>query len=138
MVRQADNVEFLSDFSQWIRDECADSDELTLTDLDYVFKNRKYMIMFALEEKCYMEKMRYAQMRTFKEIDQMLRIAAPRIGYTYWGFYLIQFSETLPISGAFLNGNKITIEQLINHLNCYKKFCRPLTENDWRDSRFLK
>ncbi len=137
MVRQADNAEFLSDFSQWIRDECADSNELTVTDLDYVIKNRNRMIMFVLEAKCYMKKMHYGQMRTFIQIDKMLRRSASLIGYTYWGFYIVQFPETLPAPGMLLNGNKITANQFIDHMNCYKRFCRPLTENDWYDDRFL-
>ena len=139
MVRKADNPELLTNFGLWIRNNCAPSTELTLTNLDYFIKNRGINpnILILFEEKCKMDKLHYGQMQLFKNLDEIIRTAAPLLGYDYWGFYLLQLPEYSPEEGMLLNGEEITVDQLINHINGYVPVVAPFLANDWYDPKFL-
>jgi hypothetical protein len=88
------------------------------------FKARHLML---LEEKQNGGVVHHAQRLIFALLDRTLRLAAPEVGYDYWGCYVLRFAAgaTMPDTGMTLNARLVTAEQLQAHLNFEQRLCAP-------------
>lgn len=129
-MRSVLNESQITPFGHWIRQYLRSSgDGLSVTNLDYVFEDFRARKLLLLEEKQSGGHLQHAQKLTFAVIDQCARGMAERLGYDYWGFFVLTFPSgtTMPGPGMRLNGHLITAEQLQAHLNFQQRFCAPLT-----------
>jgi len=145
MTREAIHAEEFTPFGLWVKEKLRDSRRakngraagLCVTNLDYVFESFKPIAatharrcIMLVEEKQNGASLQTGQQLTFHLLDKALRIAMPQLNYDYWGFYLLSFSGlgTSPSDDAAmsLNGNRITEQELIDHLDFYKRFCEPM------------
>lgn len=129
MTRSVGDKDQFTPFGLWIREYLKDSREgLCVTNLDYVFEDFKRKKIMLLEEKQSGGRIGNGQMLTFDVLDYCLSVVAPRKGYEYWGFFILQFPRgaTMPGPGMTLNGYKVTCEELQKHLNFESRFCDGL------------
>lgn len=128
IMRKPQRKEDFTPFGLWIPENCKSSrDGLSVSNLDYVFEDFKKKRLMLVEEKRYNGALYHAQRLTFKVLDKMLRQVARSHGYDYWGFYLVVLAKELPEDGVRLNGNPVSVDQLIKHLNFEVKACDPMT-----------
>lgn len=103
-----------TEFGQWLRDQ-KDIDSCfgyVATNIDFVWSNHKTEDYLLLEEKRYMQPIKFYQERIFKRIN-----SNNSIDPKYHGFYLLQFERTSPLDGkVFLNHNEISTSDLIGFL----------------------
>lgn len=98
--------EGFSDFMYKFRVEA--NHGFTFIDIDTILRNYEKQTFALLEIKCKQAPLSYAQSKIFKEIDFFLRRGVSN-GWTYVGFYLLQFENTSFETGkAFLNGQEVT------------------------------
>jgi hypothetical protein len=127
MTRAANDIARFTPFSRWVRKYCKDSKKgLSLTNLDFIMVEYKQKKVFMLEEKQYMSDLKTGQRIIFQLVDGVFREHFQRIGYDYWGFFLIQLPKERPEEGMKLNYKEITSEQLKQHIDFEKKFCESL------------
>lgn len=118
----------------WVRQYLRDSsDGLSVTNLDFIIEDFKHKKIQLLEEKQQGGNLHRGQLLTFNVLDQCLEKVAPRVGYEYCGFFVLQFPKgaTMPGPGMKMNGQTITNEQLRDHLNFTTMFCEPF-QLPWR------
>lgn len=103
-----------TEFGLWLREQ-KDIDSgfgYVTTNIDFVWANYKTDDYMLLEEKRFMQPIKFYQERIFKRIHQN-----QSIDEKYHGFYLIQFEKTSPLDGKiFLNNNEISTSELIDFL----------------------
>lgn len=120
MLRPVRHPENFTPTGLWIRDHL--SPHMGVTNLDYVLhrqQGNRHLVQM-IEEKRYRARLTPSQERTFRLLDEILK------GYPYvdyWGFHLLQLKKELPEDGAWLNGQPITVAELIKQGN----FERPDT-----------
>ncbi|MBL7816002.1 MAG: hypothetical protein JNL70_13380 [Saprospiraceae bacterium] len=98
--------EGFSDFMYKFRVEA--NDGFTFIDIDTILRNHKRQTFALLEIKCKAAPLSYAQGKIFNEIHEFLKRGSC-CGWTYVGFYLLQFENTSFENGkAFLNGTEVS------------------------------
>ena len=113
-------------FGLFLRQHCRDSQlGLCVTNIDYVLEEFRSKKLQIIEEKSNGGSVGSGQGKTFEVIHQALRVAAPRIGYEYWGIFVLRFPRgiDIPGPGMMLNDRPITVEQLVDHCNFKQQFC---------------
>jgi hypothetical protein len=128
-VRDVLNQSQFTPFGLWIRQYLKDSRKgLCVTNLDYVVEDFKRNRIMLLEEKQSGGVMHRGQAMTFRVLDYAMARRSEKLGYEYWGFYVLQFppKATMPGPGMTLNNQSITCEELQSHLNFEEKFCDPV------------
>jgi hypothetical protein len=94
--------------------------------MDYVIDQYKMRKLMIVEEKRFEAELANAQKQIIALMDHAFRQYLPTIGYEYWGFYLLQLDAEIPEQGSRLNGQILTVQDLIRHLNFERKFCEPM------------
>lgn len=98
--------EAFSDFMYKFRSDA--NKGFVFIDIDAIFRNYERQTIALLEVKCKQADFSYAQKKTFNEMDEFLKRGVC-CGWTYKGFFLLQFEHTSFDNGAaFLNGQLIT------------------------------
>jgi hypothetical protein len=83
----------------------------TFIDIDTILRNYEKQTFALLEIKCRQANLSYAQKKIFNEMDEFLKRGSC-CGWTYIGFYLLQFEGTSFDDGAaWLNGQLITADE---------------------------
>ena len=113
-------------FSQWIRNNLPSSRRpscFTVFDVDFVLRNYSTNRLALLEVKCKGRKPEGGQKLTMQLIDEIMRLGTPARNehygimseqWTYCGYWLLQFENTMPDDGRiWLNGYELTEQQLI-------------------------
>jgi hypothetical protein len=127
-MRHAGNKDHFTPFGIWIQEYLKSSSAgLAVTTLDYVLEDFKARRLMLLEEKQNGGIVHQAQRLTFALLDRTLRLAAPEVGYDYWGCYVLRFAvgAAMPGPGMTLKDRLVTAEQLQAHLNFEQRFCAP-------------
>jgi hypothetical protein len=142
MTRQLENEGFGTPFGEWIRKNCKDSkcnqdgtEALTVSNIDYVLYDYKMNAMMLLEEKHGIQtEIPYGQRCIYRKLDEIIRLYALRQNkdipepyqFKFWGTYVLNMDGGLPHDGMLLNGQPITVQQLIDHLNFHQQAVKPL------------
>ena len=127
-MREAKRRSSFTDFGLWIKDELRE--DMSVTDIDYVFSDYKKERFMLVEEKCKLSKIEKGQAHVFERINDIFNCKQNINGQKYHGFYVIQFPQTLPTDdGTLLNGYHVNIKQLIDHLNFTIKHCDRIDFN---------
>ena len=127
-MRSVLNQDQFTPFGLWIRQYLPKSEDgISVTNLDYIiedFRNKKIML---LEEKSNGGKLHRAQCLTFEVLDRVLFHNAPKLGYEYWGMFILQFPHgcDMPGPGMKLNDMVISAEKLQAHLSFKDKAVEP-------------
>jgi len=150
MTRQLEHEGFGTPFGKWIRQNCKSStgndEALVVSNLDYVLYDYRTKHLMLLEEKFGLyTPLAIGQLNVFKQLDECLRRSMlwqndhqissgegqppapdPKFRLKYWGFFVLNLEGGLPHDGMLLNGEAITIEQLIRHLNFHEQVVGPM------------
>ena len=108
-----------TEFGLWLREQKKIDSSLgyVATNIDYVWRNYKTGHWMLIEEKRHMAKVKRWQ----REIFNLLAWCSKHHP-KFHGFHVLQFENTSPKDGEiFLDGRKITKEQLINFLRFKEK-----------------
>lgn len=144
MTREATHKERMTPFALWIREKCREARTgLSVTNLDFhieVFTDRSKKNYILVEEKMHCGLLSYGQAVQFQHLDICERLHAAKYGNDYWGFYLVQFSNTGPDDSdrILINGQPVTADQLREHINGDKKAAEGLhggRKQEWQ--RFI-
>jgi len=115
--------------SRWIRANLPSSKRpscFTVFDVDFVLRNYDTRRLALVELKCYQCERSPGQRLTMELIDETMRLGTlarnehygvQSMAWTYCGYWLLQLEYTRPDEGRiWLNGHKLTEEQLKHHL----------------------
>ncbi|MCD6297942.1 MAG: hypothetical protein J7M30_12405 [Deltaproteobacteria bacterium] len=108
-----------TEFGLWLRKQRNIDSSLgyIATNIDYVWRNYKTGDWMLIEEKRYMTKVKRWQQEIFNLLTWCSK-HHPK----FHGFHILQFENTSPEDGEiFLDGRKITKEELINFLQFSEK-----------------
>jgi len=104
-------------FSGWIRTNCKDSKgsgKLTVTDLDFIFRDYGSNKIQLIESKIKKGSMNYGQSKTFEVLDKIIIEGCKKNNIDYKGFHLVRFENFSPEDGKiFWVKNRVGIEEQI-------------------------
>jgi hypothetical protein len=114
-----------SAFSMWLRQHLKPSEAgLSFGDLDFVFEEYLARRALLLEVKADGHHTWPSGIRkTHGLVDAGLRLGLGLLQYDYYGYYLLQLHDSVPSrsSPIWLNGRRVSLDELIAHLNFHKQ-----------------
>ena len=104
---------------------------LSVSNIDYYiedFTDRTQLKIQLLEEKQNGALMGDSQRLCYRNLHRHLMVACPVLHTEYWGVFVLQLARgtTIPGPGMLLNGQPITLEQFVKHINFETKFCEGM------------